>query len=270
MKILRKATASNDKTRLLAISDWATEWGRWINAMNWPVPTMNWYTYHDMRIMGVPFLDRLKNMWYWMFKKEDVEEEEIEYYTVDEFFSVVKWSYNETNIQLAEKLKQDIYDKVTNAVELGQRKLIKRLLSSFEVVKKEIAMLNKLGYNKYVRISDVEKIEEEKAIKDKVIKLTTMGEYEKEIPEENSLEIAKAIESGAFDDIMIMYTRPKSQVKKEEEEARKEHNRKYDPIAFGCINDSDKLYFITDWIDDECDFTLAWLEKIISINTLVS
>lgn len=44
--------------------------------------------------------------------------------------------------------------------------------------------------------------------------------------------------------------------------------RAKDPILFGMIANSDKLYFVADWTDDYCDLTLDKMLKVIGKDVL--
>jgi hypothetical protein len=65
-----------------------------------------------------------------------------------------------------------------------------------------------------------------------------------------------------FDNYAVLYFSPKG--KKEEEILTKEEKKRAaDPILFGVINNSNKLYYIADWVDEYCDLTLdKLLDKI--------
>lgn len=62
-----------------------------------------------------------------------------------------------------------------------------------------------------------------------------------------------------FDNYCVLYYDPSgrsySRTEKEEEEIKK------DPILFGVISGSNKLYYISDWIDELCDLTLEQVVK---------
>jgi hypothetical protein len=66
-------------------------------------------------------------------------------------------------------------------------------------------------------------------------------------------KIAKASELEVFDNYVIVHYDPKG---KNRQDTAKEEYKKRDPIVFGVIAGSNKLYYITDWIDDYCDLTL--------------
>ena len=46
-----------------------------------------------------------------------------------------------------------------------------------------------------------------------------------------------------------------------------EEIKKRDPIVFGVIAGSNKLYYITDWVDEYCDLTLAKFVDTLKITT---
>jgi hypothetical protein len=48
------------------------------------------------------------------------------------------------------------------------------------------------------------------------------------------------------------------------EKQKVEEEKKKDPILFGVIQNSRKLYFIGDWTDEFCDLTLDKMMEIIS------
>ena len=73
------------------------------------------------------------------------------------------------------------------------------------------------------------------------------------IPDEVIQKIVKANEYEVFDNYVIMHYDPKGEQK---QETKKEEAKRKDPIVFGVIAGSRKLYYITDWIDEHCDLTL--------------
>ena len=78
------------------------------------------------------------------------------------------------------------------------------------------------------------------------------------INEMNKLEI--------FDNYVVMHYDPKKKSYQQTlEEKKKEYEKRRDPILFGVIQGSEKLYYITDWIDDYCDLTLDKFAEILQI-----
>ena len=85
------------------------------------------------------------------------------------------------------------------------------------------------------------------------------GDYEKasalqygKIPELEE-KIAKMNELEVFDNYVVLYYDPDGKVYKE---TAYEEAKRRDPIIFGVIAGSKKLYYVADWIDEYCDLTL--------------
>lgn len=86
--------------------------------------------------------------------------------------------------------------------------------------------------------------------------------FDRTIPASVSAKIKDAIELQVFDNIYILcYTPVKNpffvNVVKEQEKKR-------DPIAFGVIVGSDKLFFIDDWEDEFCNLRFSDIKKFLA------
>ena len=161
----------------------------------------------------------------------------------------------------------DTYEKaILQAEELGQKSLVEKLKDMLEVVRGE-AILIQMGVTKYVTNEQMcdfyESVDE-----DKNLKLTWMEHFVKVIPNE-IVELKKDIDTrGVFDNYVILHYDPEgnaTSLTKEEIEVKK------DPILFGVIENSKRLYYIGDWVDDYCDLTLEKMfeelgEKVLEIN----
>ena len=60
-------------------------------------------------------------------------------------------------------------------------------------------------------------------------------------------------ELEVFDNYVILYYDPEGTVYKE---TAYEEAKRRDPIIFGVIAGSKKLYYVADWVDEYCDLTL--------------
>lgn len=106
-----------------------------------------------------------------------------------------------------------------------------------------------MGYKIFIENEHLEKFQYK--VKDKSVSITPLKNYIKVIPDDCQKKINKAIKNNIFDEIIIVHYDPTGvAVKRTEEEERK------DPIAFGKIKESTRMYFITDWEDEYCDLTL--------------
>ena len=66
-----------------------------------------------------------------------------------------------------------------------------------------------------------------------------------------------------YSDIIQKAAKVEEKVSAKEEKKQREKRR--DPILFGVIKNSRKLYYITDWVTDTDDLTLAKLEKELGV-----
>ena len=166
----------------------------------------------------------------------------------------------------AKELLQFYENEVRKAQELGQTSYVEILSQQKELIKLESIMID-FGLTKYVTEKQVIDFYQ-KINPDQKLKFTWIKNYIRPIPN-NVLEIKKKIdEYQIFDNYVILHYDPDHKntalTKKEKEIAK-------DPILFGLIRDSRKLYFIVDWKDEYCDLTLDKMfevlkEKVSEIN----
>jgi hypothetical protein len=168
-------------------------------------------------------------------------------YPADKFFSLIFNSkeeivkFNEKNSKLVNELK--------NAVEMGQKALSEKIKDNLEIKMLE----NKLLVNDKFKYVSEEIIIKFALESEKGIKLDWVKNYSRPIPEEVRVMKKKVDEYNVFDNYAIMHYDPEG---KATELTKEEIEKKRDPILFGVIKNSKKLYFITDWKDDLCDLTL--------------
>ena len=95
--------------------------------------------------------------------------------------------------------------------------------------------------------------------------------YEDEIPQEVVDKKLAADRLMVFDNYVVAYysdlihKAASAQKKASAEEERKVRERRRDPILFGVIKNSRKLYYICDWTTDTDDLTLEKLEKELGV-----
>jgi len=199
--------------------------------------------------------------WFSFFKKKRIEKEKT--ITILNFFNSLATSLNDL------KLLQDIathYEQaILNATKAGQISLVERLKFQLESAKSETQLIN-LGLNKYfteTQIVDFYK----KTSADKNLKLTWIRHFIKPIPSK-ILNIKENLDKQfIFDNYVILHYDPYNNAtdlsKQEKEEIKK---REKDPILFGVMKDSRRLYYIADWIDEYCNLTLDILVEELGEN----
>lgn len=86
------------------------------------------------------------------------------------------------------------------------------------------------------------------------VSLTPLKNYARPIPQIVLDEKKRCDDAHLFDGYVIMHYDDPVTVKETEQE--KQERRERDPILFGVVEYSDRLYFVADWEDEFCDLTL--------------
>ena len=162
-----------------------------------------------------------------------------------------------TKVKLESKEGAEIYvDRVSkylqaihNAYAVGQTALVEKLLSEM-VANKYEALLASRGA--YYAISEQRVVDFVKKT-ERGVELTYLKNFTRHIPQEAIDKVIKANEYEVFDNYVVMHYDPKGEHRAE---TKKEEAKRKDPIIFGVIAGSRKLYYITDWIDEFCNLTL--------------
>ena len=181
----------------------------------------------------------------WLLKKLEKKPE----FDVIDFF---------TNVKLVSKEGAMVYrDRVSgylqalhNASLIGQTALVEQLLSEM-IANKYESMLNARGC--YYAIPE-NRIVDFITKTRRGVNLCYLKNFTRPIPQEAIDKIKEVNEYEVFDNYVVLHYDPKNENQKETR--KEEYNRKKDPILFGVISGSRKLYYITDWIDETCDLTL--------------
>lgn len=182
--------------------------------------------------------------------------------TFAKLFSHVKTKYNEVPINIVfqtiisnqkelEHLKVEagkLTDIMNKSKEMGQ-------IALFEKLKKELPIKlleEKLffnGFTKYISEQDVIKFSRNS---ERGLKLSFIKNFIRNVPSEVQALKIKADALEVFDNYAVMFYDPEN---KSTAMTEKEIEKAKDPILFGLIRNSDKLYFVGDWKDEFCDLT---------------
>ena len=176
--------------------------------------------------------------------------------TIDalEFFSYVKLSAKESVSTYRDRVS-DYLKEVHNAVTVGQTALMEDLLRGLVTNKYESVLFAEGLYyvvNEEQMVSFVKQCE-------KGLKLDYIKNFTRPLPQEVVDKINNINQLEVFDNYVVLYYDPDGKIYKE---TAKEEAKRKDPILFGVIAGSTKLYYIADWVDEYCDLTL---EKFIDI-----
>lgn len=181
--------------------------------------------------------------------------------TIVEFFTQLSKSYEELT-PIAE-IAEYYENALIQAKAMGQTALLEKLKDGVDVVRGE-AHLIAMGLTKHVTEKQIISLYE-KVGADKNLKLTWIKNFGRIIPE-SVYEIKKDVdERKIFDNYVVLQYDPKDNGEKL---TKKEIEKKKDPILFGLIKNSKKLYYIADWKDEYCDLTLEEMFKILKSKVL--
>ena len=243
-----KKIGDNDMyTKSSVLTDSNVAWGVGV-----PINEKNWNS------NKITLRTRIAN---WLLRKKPNYKKSM---TVIEFFTRLTKSYEE--LSPIGEIADHYENALKQATIMGQISLIESLKNIIDVARSE-AHLIVMGLKKYVTEKQVIDFYE-KVGRDKNLKLTWIKNFGRIIPE-NVYKIKVDIdERKIFDNYVILHYDPKDNGQKL---TKKEIEKKKDPILFGVIKESRKLYYIADWKDEYCDLTLEEMfktlkSKILQIN----
>jgi hypothetical protein len=151
-------------------------------------------------------------------------------------------------------------DAIKQAVKAGQKARMEKLVSARDIVKHE-SLLLATGFKQYMS----EDTAIDFALKcQKGLRLDWITNFARPIPAEVIERKVEADGLKIFDNYVVLHYDPREQafaLTKAQEEAKK------DPILFGVVKDVRKLYFIGDWMDDECSLTMAEVATVLGRET---
>lgn len=174
--------------------------------------------------------------------------------STDEFFNRVKGE--KLKLKIINGILEDYMASIERAELAGQSALVEKLKDGVEVVKKEIQIVI-AGVNDYLTKKQFEDLLKKTT---RGIEVTPIRNFTRHIPNDIVLKVGELRKLGVFEDFIVVHYDPK---KENSQLTKEEKRKKEDPIIFGRVKDSDKFYFIADWIDEYCNLTLEEAVKII-------
>jgi hypothetical protein len=190
-----------------------------------------------------------KRLWNSLTKKEVVEETgEEQPMDALKFFTLVKASSKESAAVYKDRVSKYL-TALHNATNIGQTALQEELIRGL-ITNRYESVLYAEGCYYAVTEEQVAKFASQC---EKGLKLSYLKNFSRPIPQEVIDKVAKMNELEVFDNYVILYYDPEGTVYKE---TAYEEAKRRDPIIFGVIAGSKKLYYVADWIDEYCDLTL--------------
>ena len=191
-----------------------------------------------------------KRLWNALTGKKEVVVDEVEEQPMDalKFFSLVKASSKESVAVYKDRVSKYL-TALHNATNIGQTALQEELIRGL-ITNRYESVLYAEGCYYAVTEEQVAKFASQC---EKGLKLSYLKNFSRPIPQEVIDKIAKMNELEVFDNYVILYYDPEGKIYKE---TAHEEAKRRDPIIFGVIAGSKKLYYVADWIDEYCDLTL--------------
>ncbi len=167
-----------------------------------------------------------------------------------QFFKMVKDKLEKPEVY-AEKINEFI--KVAeHAKSMGQVALYEEIKRDINIVKKEALLLSSSFYTCITEQQIVQFYKES----DKGLSLHYIKNFGRVIPKAVCDQKIKADELCVFDNYVVLHY---DKDQKSFKETHAEREKRKDPILFGVISGTRKLYYIADWIDEYCDLTIKQL-----------
>ena len=163
------------------------------------------------------------------------------------------------NIKMNSRMKrlEKAFDK---AVAAGQDALSKKILTDVSREARESVLYAK-GIKMFIERDDL--VKHKSKIRGGHISDTVLRDYTRIIPDDVLAKKEKV--KDCFDDFVVYHYYNEAEEKKREEKQKmssEEKSKMRDPILFGIIRETNRLYFVADWEDEYCDLTF---EEMIDV-----
>lgn len=179
---------------------------------------------------------------------------------------VLYFKYIKSKFKILERMRLDrrlkyLENAYFRTAEAGQVSLSEKILKILAIETRESMMYAK-GIRHFIERDDLVKYKNK--IRDGHISDTMMKEFTRVIPK-NVLAKKEKVKD-VFDDFVIYHYWNEEAEKNREVKQKitpEEKSKLRDPVLFGIIKETDKLYFIADWEDDFCDLSFSEMIDVI-------
>jgi hypothetical protein len=175
-------------------------------------------------------------------------------------FKYIKKKFNVLERVIIDRRLAKLEKAFYNAVDNGQEMLGKKLIEEIAREQRE-TLLYASGVRTFIEKEDLDKLKHK--IRDGHISDTLLRNYTRVIP--NNVIAKKKKLEHVFDDFVIYHYYNKeveAKLEKKQKMSSEEISKMRDPILFGIIKETNRLYFIADWEDEYCDLTF---DEIIGV-----
>ena len=174
--------------------------------------------------------------------------------TVQEFFSSLKNTAEE--LTLVDGRARGYDAALERARKTGQRALVERLQAGIRAVRAE----TQLHAIKLTQTLSEETLVKFVKMSPKGLRLDWVRNFTRVIPDDVLEAKQRCDERHIFDNYVILHYDPEG---KAWAETQQDIDDRKDPILFGVLGGTRKLYFVGDWIDEYCDLTLDQIADVL-------
>lgn len=192
----------------------------------------------------------IKN-WFNQNKKIKEEDRIKDKFDVIKFFADVKSLSSEESAKYVNRITEYVncigYTEQTGQVSLKEKLFEKLVINKYESILYSKGMYKALSEELLVKLAKNSP---------KALSLDYIANFVRAIPMDVIKKKIEADKLEVFDNYVILHYDPEGiSYASTNEEKEKEVKKAKDPILFGVILGSNKLYYIDDWIDEYCDLT---------------
>jgi hypothetical protein len=175
--------------------------------------------------------------------------------SMQEFFVHIKNSLEE--IEVIQGIAEQYEEQIRRAIHTRQKALQEKLMSEL-LMHRHQAQLVALGMSYYLSEATLVKFVK---LSPRGLRLDWISNFIRVIPEHVLAKKQRCDDLEIFDNYVVLHYDPE---KKSWSETQKEIEARKDPILFGLISGSRRLYPIGDWIDEYCDLSLEQVLALIA------
>jgi hypothetical protein len=179
--------------------------------------------------------------------------------TVREFFTSVSNSTQELDVVRGRAAGYEV--ALVQAKNCGQTALLEKLKKGIETCRNESQLVS-ISSRKYLTEEDLVRFIKASP---KGLRLDWIRNFTRMIPLPVAEKKACMDNLGIFDNYVVLHYDPD---KKSWAETQAEVAARKDPILFGLMEGSRKLYFVGDWVDEQCDLTLEQIVDLLGVDVV--
>lgn len=192
--------------------------------------------------------------------EESKSKKDIDLKDLKQFFEHIKSNTKNLDQSDINDILSNYENLVDSAISNNQTALVEKIDSYKNILKYEIILATS-RFDSFLEEQDIIRFYNKCSRHEKYntnLKLTYIKNFVKYIPTEVSYLKKEADDLKVFDNYVILHY---DYDNSGSEETKAEKEKKKDPILFGLISGSRRLYYIADWIDTYCDLTF---DKLIT------